>query len=875
MQEHAAIFSEKLLQVTSAFSRSRSAPEVGRVAVALGVESLGAASGILSLVSGDSLHTQLISSAGLVSEDVARYRRLPIAQPDPVSDTVRNGMPLFIESPGEYRRRYPELAGSLRWRAGTRCVVPLFAGKEVVGSLGFGFSTWVPLETGARSFVQALACQCAQALERARLVDAEQEARRRLKILADAAEAFNHPAMSTDAVLQAISHHVAAATGDACVLRLVSPGGWLEAKAWWASDPVACDALARMLAGERLSATDARFAPVVESGRTLLVRAAEAEALFCDALDERHPASPHLQSLIVAPLQLEGRVIGTLSVARSRPQAPHGDEDQLLVEGLASRAASAIEKARLYEEIVRSQRLFEGIADASPDMLYLFDLRRGRNVYLSRSVGHVLGRSPREIATMGDTFYSQLVHPDDLPGLLEQNARFASLSDSEFVEHQYRMRHADGSWRWVRSRGRVFSRTQEGEPELVLGVASDATERVRAEKEREELLAREKQARREAETASRAKDEFLAMLGHELRNPLSPIMTALDLMRLRGGDGHERERTIVERQVQHLLRLVDDLLDISRITRGKIRLKSRLIELGAVVGAAIEMASPLLESRRHRLEVEVPRSGLVVEGDPDRLAQVMGNLLTNAAKYTEPQGQVEVRASREGHEVVVRIRDSGIGIAPELLPRVFDLFVQGKRALDRSQGGLGLGLAIARSLVELHGGSVSAGSEGPGRGSEFIIRLPAAAWAVVPARPSPSALLGVGHASAGHRVLVVDDNQDAADALAEALLVTGHVAIAAYDGPSALEAAASARPEAAFLDIGLPVMDGYELARRMRDLLGPTIKLVALTGYGQEHDRALSRAAGFDEHLVKPVDLEHIVGLLENLLPAPETPDPV
>jgi len=407
----------------------------------------------------------------------------------------------------------------------------------------------------------------------------------------------------------------------------------------------------------------------------------------------------------------------------------------------------------------------------------------------------------------------------------------------------------------------------EGEPELVLGVARDVTEKVGADRERDELLAREQQARRQAEEASRAKDEFLAMLGHELRNPISPMLTALNLMRMRGGDAFARERTIVERQVKHLVRLVDDLLDVSRITRGKVELKREVVELSEVVTSAIEMASPLLEARRHHVEVRVPQGGLLVEGDPDRLAQVVANLLSNAAKYTEPGGAVAVRAGRECGEVVLRVRDSGMGIAPELLPRVFDLFVQGQRALDRSQGGLGLGLTIVRSLVEMHGGRVRAESGGPGRGSTFTVRLPALQALPLRAATGGTLLRRRLPDAAARRVLVVDDNQDAADALVEALAAKGHATAVAYDDPSALEAAVRVRPELAFLDIGLPVMDGYELARRLRELFGRTIKLVALTGYGQDRDRAAARAAGFDEHLVKPVDLERIVAIVDDMVP--------
>ncbi|HEX7622074.1 MAG TPA: ATP-binding protein [Anaeromyxobacteraceae bacterium] len=862
MHDLAYTWTEKLLEVTSAFSRARTPREVGEVAVGFGVGALGAKSAILSLLSRDAQHLDLVASAGLPPADREQLARLPLEARHPGVDAVREGRPVFLETEREVLSRYGrDVPG--RCREGSSLSIPVLAGERAVGFLGFGFGSYVPIPPGPRAFVQALATLGTQALERARLLDAEQQARRRLKVLVDAAEAFSAPTLSMAAVLDAIVRKVTAATGDVCVLRLLSAdGAWLEPRAWFAADPGLRKELSRALDDDRQAAGEGQATRFLRGGQTLLV-----PSLAGTPLDGMRPAVQELfgrhgvDTLIVAPLQIKGRRIGTLEVGRAQPHGPYGDEDRLLAEGLAARAASAIEKTRLYDEVVRSQRLFEGIAEASPDVLYLLDVRRGRNVFVSRSVEQVVGRTPREIAGLGEAFLVTLIHPDDLHRLRGGYQRFASLPDGEMVEHEYRLRHADETWRWVRSRDRIFSRTPSGEPELVLGVARDVTEQVRLAREREELLAREQQARLDAETASRAKDEFLAMLGHELRNPLSPMITALELMRMRGGDAFARERTIVERQVQHLVRLVDDLLDISRITRGKVELKRRPIELGEVVAAAIEMASPLLESRRHRLEADVPRRGLVVQGDPDRLGQVVANLLTNAAKYTEPGGTVWVRAAREGGEVVVRVRDSGIGIACELLPRVFDLFVQGQRALDRSQGGLGLGLSIVRSMVEMHGGTVTAASRGAGLGSEFTVRLPAFEVARAPTPlPRPSAAPHLP--GRGRRVLVVDDNQDAADALVEALVSQGHAASAAYDGPTGIEAARRHPPEVAFLDIGLPVMDGYELARRLRELLGSTVKLVALTGYGQDRDRAFSRAAGFDEHLVKPVELEQIMTVL-------------
>jgi signal transduction histidine kinase/FixJ family two-component response regulator len=367
-------------------------------------------------------------------------------------------------------------------------------------------------------------------------------------------------------------------------------------------------------------------------------------------------------------------------------------------------------------------------------------------------------------------------------------------------------------------------------------------------------------ARRAAESANRAKDEFLAMLGHELRNPLAPILTALQLMQLRDSEASKKERSIIERHVGHLVHLVDDLLDVARIARGSIELRRTHVELAEIIARSVEMTSPLIEQRRHSLEVSAPSRGLLVDGDPNRLAQIVSNLLTNAAKYTEPGGRISVSAQREGAEVVLRVRDNGIGIAPEMLPRIFDLFAQEQQSLDRSQGGLGLGLAIVRNLVTMHGGTITAKSAGRGRGSEFVVRMPAIAGAS-DAPTSPDAPVEQPTPDAV-RVLVVDDNADAADLLVEMLRQLGHMPAVAYDGPSALDVAARFNPEVALLDIGLPVMDGYEVGRRLRETSSKAF-LVALTGYGQDSDRERTRSAGFDMHIVKPITFDAVISVIE------------
>jgi signal transduction histidine kinase/DNA-binding response OmpR family regulator len=372
-------------------------------------------------------------------------------------------------------------------------------------------------------------------------------------------------------------------------------------------------------------------------------------------------------------------------------------------------------------------------------------------------------------------------------------------------------------------------------------------------------------ARRSAEVASRAKDEFLAMLGHELRNPLAPILTAVQLMKLKEVPAAEREIGMIERQSKHLVRLVDDLLDIARVTRGKIELRRERMELADVVARAVEVASPLLEERRHQLTLDVPPRGLPVDVDPGRFTQVVANLLNNAAKYTEPRGAVTVRARREGSEAVLEVRDTGIGISADMLPRVFEMFVQESQSLDRSHGGLGLGLAIVRSLVELHQGRVSASSEGLGRGSGFEVRVPLshAGDDVPEAHPPEAVAVPLAPDGGRRRVLVVDDNVDAAQGLVDALRRAGHDARAAFDGPTALELVRDFCPEVALLDIGLPGMDGYELAARLRDRGdGDGPSLVAISGYGLAADQERSARSGFDRHLVKPVDLDEVVRLV-------------
>jgi len=431
------------------------------------------------------------------------------------------------------------------------------------------------------------------------------------------------------------------------------------------------------------------------------------------------------------------------------------------------------------------------------------------------------------------------VHPDDQPrwlAALERSKHAGAPFDEEF-----RIIGPGGDVRWVHDKGTV-THAVAGTGRWMSGAIIDITDRKLTEERLE-------QARALAERASAAKDEFLAMLGHELRNPMAPIMTALELLRMRGDDS--RELAIIERQVKHLLQLVDDLLDIAKITRGKVELRRAVHDLAEVVARAVEIATPLLEERGHQLVVDVPHQQLVVDGDAVRLAQVVANLLTNAAKFTPPSGHIEVRARRSGERIVLTVSDDGKGIDPDLLPHVFELFVQGKRTPERAEGGLGLGLALVHNLVRLHGGSVVARSAGLGHGSTFEVVLPVARGV-----PGVASVATPQVRGQDRRVLVVDDNEEAAELLAAGLETSGYTVRIANDGAQALAAVEDFTPDVAVLDIGLPVMDGYELIGHLR--ARPALRgcrFIALTGYGQANDRSRSRDAGFHVHLVKPVRL--------------------
>ena len=502
--------------------------------------------------------------------------------------------------------------------------------------------------------------------------------------------------------------------------------------------------------------------------------------------------------------------------------------------------------------MVASEARFRSITNLIPQLIWSAGAD-GTNDYLNTRWSEFTGIPEQELAGNG---WVKIVHPDDLPAL--QAAWTRSLATGSPYEVEHRQWHHSGEYRWVLNRALPVA-GEDGGIVRWMGAVTDIHDKKRSE---EELKA-----------AARRKDEFLAMLAHELRNPLAPISSAAQLLGHVAADENRVRQAgaIIGRQVRHLTGLVDDLLDVSRVTRGLVELQRERVDLKAVLASAVEQARPLIETRRHRLDQATDPAPAWVDGDRIRLVQVVANLLNNAAKYTPQGGAIALALEVGDGHASVTVRDNGIGIGPELLPQVFELFTQAERTPDRAQGGLGLGLALVKSLVGLHGGSVEAHSGGAGLGSLFRVNLPLAPM-LRPAAPG-GATRQARDALPSRRIMIVDDNADAAQSLAEILRALGNEVAVAHDPRRALAMAEQDWPEVFILDIGLPDIDGYALARQLRAMAsgrpdGGQALYLALTGYGQAHDKVLSKAAGFDRHFVKPVDLEALLGALATLAPA-------
>jgi two-component system CheB/CheR fusion protein len=595
------------------------------------------------------------------------------------------------------------------------------------------------------------------------------------------------------------------------------------------------DSFALILPDSKTSCAEAR-----RTGRRVIVPDIEAWNPLAGTAELEMLRRHGIRAVQSTPLfSRRGRLIGMISTHWRTPHEPT-EEDLRPLDTFSRQAANLLETRWADEATAR----LAAIVESSDDAIISKDLN-GIITSWNKGAERLLGYTAAEAVGKPVALLIPLERLDEEPSILERIRRGVRIDHYETVR-----RRKDGSLIDI---SLTVSPIADAEGRII-GAAKIARD-ITARKQQEQALIE----------ADRRKNEFLAMLAHELRGPLAPVRNSLQIVRAHGHDpaAVAAAATMMERQVAQMTRLIDDLIDVSRITLGKLEIRMERIELVSAIRSIAEATLPLAESQNQRLRVELPAQPIAVLADPARLAQVVGNLLNNASKFTEKGGRIDLVVATEGNEAVIRVEDTGIGIAARDLPGIFDMFSQVDSSLERSQGGLGIGLSLVRSVIAMHGGTVTAESPGPGRGSTFTVRLPMLAVASVPAETEPFVAPIAG---ARRRVLIVDDNRDSLDSLALLLNLGGHEVCSARDGVEAVEAAASFGPELVLLDIGLPRLNGYEAAARIRQLPGgAAIKLVALSGWGQEEDRRRSRDAGFDLHLVKPVDPQVLGRLLARL----------
>jgi PAS domain S-box-containing protein len=530
-------------------------------------------------------------------------------------------------------------------------------------------------------------------------------------------------------------------------------------------------------------------------------------------------------SLTVSPVRdAEGRIIGASKVARD-----------------------VTERKQAEEALQASELRFRTLTSHAPVGIFMTD-REGNCLFVNECWCEMAGLSPEKARGQG---WVRALHPDDRERVGHE--WYAAAEAGRPFDAEYRFRTPQGEVTWIHGKA-VGLCDNAGRVSGYIGTLTDITERTEAMEALHE--------------ADRRKDEFLALLAHELRNPLAPLRNGLQVMRLASGDAKvvAKTRDMMDRQLSHMVRLIDDLLDVSRISLGKMELRRSRVLLADVVSSAVETARPALEAAGHELTVSLPPEPIPLDADVTRLAQVFGNLLNNSAKYTEPGGRIWLTAKRDGDQVRVTVQDTGIGIPASALPNIFDMFSQVDRSIERSTGGLGIGLALVKGLVEMHGGTIQAESPGEGGGSIFTVRLPILIDRTESSLGEPAEAGADSAAGSKRRILVVDDNRDSADSMALMLQLLGNEIRTAHDGIEAVELAEQFRPQVILMDIGMPRLSGYEATRRIREQpWGRGVVIIALTGWGQDVDRAKSREAGCDSHLVKPVDLARLEKLLKEL----------
>lgn len=761
-------------------------------------------------------------------------------------------------------------------------------------------ATYTP-QIGEDGRVQGVVALVSDVSDRKRLEDAQRLIAQVSSTLASAIDAG--PA------LDKMARVLVPSLADACVIALRPTDRRKGTTVVVHRDPRKAERIHELLTQRPTGVGDALESFFARGGYAGALTTSVSEAtLRAIARDEAHFAwlqSLRMRSTVRVPILAHGKELGSIVLVTTDESGRRfGRFDLGMAEEISRRTAIALENARLYSEVREAERRFSFLADASSVLAASLDceatlanvarlavpyLADWCTVHLMQSDGSIrrLALTHHDTAKLerAQSLSERPIDPNaprGLPKVLRtgQPELYVDISDALLVETARdeedlaRLREAGlcsciivplrAHEKIIGALSLVTTDSGRKYSEADLRFAEDLASRAALAVDNARLYT-------EAQEADRRKDDFLAILAHELRNPLAPIRNAVQVMREQGPGNPQivRQEEIIERQAGQLARLLDDLLDVARITRGKLELRKEALDVGALMARAAEACQPLVQKRNLRFKVTLPGEPLRILADPARVEQILVNLLNNAAKYTEPGGDIELCAEAEGSDAVLRVRDTGVGIAKEMWARVFEPFVQERRSYSHAQGGLGLGLMLVRILCEMHGGSVSVHSEGPGKGSELTVRLPLvdpnaaeSMRAEEEEEEGPPTVRPRAHRE--RRVLLVDDNVDAADTLAELVTLWGHSVRVAYDGPSAIEAALSEPPDVVLLDIGLPEMDGYEVARRLRqEVCAKGAFIAALTGYGQENDHRLSRESGFDKHLTKPVEPDALKKLLE------------
>lgn len=902
--EEAADRTRRLQEITVAFSEASSSRQVTEILLREGIASLSAAGGILALLNEG---TEGFSVAGALGfgDQIVRGRGGSLApERTPIADALRSGKPVRVAAHEELAERYPHLADDPVAARGACCVLPLIVDGRVIGALYVAFDGTRHLSEHEESFALALTRQSAQALERTRLYEAERRARaeadaaaRRSAFLAEASKVLAG-SLDVETTAKMLSRLAVPALADLCIVDLIRTDGSFHPPVVSARDRERED-LVRAIHAPRSGghAVADGFRSVIRTGQPEL----GSDLTQLEAGDDRRRILERLglDSYVCVPLEVRDEILGTITLAVSGGYRRYDDNDLALVEDLAARVAMAIDNARLYrmaqEELVERKRTERALVRSNARFLRLFE---------SNVIGIIVTNLDGSITEANDAFLAMIGYSrEDLregnilwlkmtPAtyyVQERRAVVESRATGAFTPFEKEFVRRDGSKVPVMIGGATLG--EEGEEFICFVV--DLTDRKRAEQERGELLRREQSARKEAETANRLKDEFLATVSHELRTPLNAILGWVQL--LRGGDLDEataaRALETIERNAKAQTQIIEDILDVSRIVSGKLRLEMLPVHLPAAINGAIDAVRLAAEAKQISMEVDDGAGTPPIMGDAQRLQQIVWNLLCNAIKFTPEGGHVRVEVINHRRNAEIRVVDDGKGIPGEFLPYVFDRFRQADGSNTRPHGGLGLGLAIVRHLVELHGGSVSAHSNGYGTGATFVVNLPLSRQAdradrTVSSGAAPELEGAPGHddrrdedadvvieALRGTRVLLVDDEIDTLEMLEAAFEGAGAEPRTASSAAEAYTIFRSWRPDLLISDIGMPEEDGYSLIDRIRayeDGRGLATPAIALTAYARSEDRTRALDAGFSVHIAKPVEPAELVRTSARLIaPAP------